>query len=369
MYKDHSMYTHYLFAMVTCLLYGTTYAANHAVILAGGSGERLWPFSTQSIPKQLLSIHGKKTFLEQSIDRVDSVVEEENIWICATQSLHESIATLIKDRVGHIITEPERRDTAAAILYSCWIIAQHDPEATVLFIPSDAYIPESAYEVFRSSLESFYTHAQTYDGITLFGIKPTCPATGYGYIEHDLHANTNGYCLVTRFHEKPSESVAFDYFERANMLWNIGMFGGNVSYFLHAFALYAPDIYGALCAHCRDDAPYDAIRKISIDYALIEKIPFIQVLPVDFAWCDVGNLRVFLTLQERAASQQTDCVVSVDSDNNLVSASGLVTLVGVNNLCIVQKGNVLLIAHQDAVEKIKNLVYELKKSPETVSYT
>jgi mannose-1-phosphate guanylyltransferase len=330
------------------------YPQNYAVILAGGNGERLWPLSTSTKPKQLLSIDNTENLLEQTIKRIEPLIPKEHIWICATQTLYEPIASSIKDRVGRIVIEPDRRDTAAAILYSCSLIALQDPDATVLFIPSDAFIPVDSYQQYRENIYTFYMHAQKYNGITLFGIKPTYPATGYGYIEYNIHTEDNGFYSVRKFHEKPSKETASHYIASNNMLWNIGMFGGKVSTFIEIFKEHASDIFYAIEQYNKTGTGYASIRKVSVDYAILEKSTNIRVLPVSFCWFDVGSIPVFLSLQKQYKKQSS--VIEVDSHNNLVSSPNLVALVGVNDLCVVQKDNIILIVHQNAAEKVKQII-------------
>ena len=354
-----------LYMILTCTV--PCSAQRYCVILAGGNGERLWPLSNSTSPKQLLSVDDHGTLLEQSIDRVEGVVPAENIWLCVTQTLHYVVNNLVGDRVGRIVVEPDKRDTAPAILYSCLAIQKEDPDAVILFTAADAYIPTSSYGVYRSYIEKFYAHAPTHNDITIFGLRPTYPATGYGYIEYNTLSERGGFFTVTKFHEKPSESTAKGYLECGTMLWNIGMFGGAVSSFVREFCAHAPDVFDAVYEHVRDGAPYSAIRKVSVDYAVLEKSNHITVLPVAFPWCDVGNVRVFLSLQENLCDKQTR-VVQHEAHNNLVSAPGLVALVGVKNLCVVQKDGILLIVHQDAAEGVKQVVAQCKENSDLRHY-
>lgn len=338
-------------------------AQRYCVILAGGSGERLWPLSDSVKPKQMLSVDGRSTLLEQAIERIEGIVPRENIWLCITPSIYESVKALVGERVGRILVEPDKRDTAPAILYSCLHIQEEDPEAQVLFTAADAYIPYSSYAVFRSYVEKFYIYNNC-NVITLFGVRPTYAATGYGYIEYNTLTDQNGFFVVSKFHEKPSEDVAKEYLALGTVLWNMGMFGGSVSSFIKEYQRYAPDIFNALQAHICRGASYSDIRKVSIDYVVLEKSNCVVVLPVAFPWCDVGNIRVFLSLQNAFALDKSP-VISHKSKNNLVKTEkGVIALLGVDNLCVVQRGDVILIANQDYTEEVKYIVEQCKKSPQ-----
>ena len=330
----------------------------YCVILAGGSGERLWPLSRSCRPKQVLEVGGQKTLLDQALDRLAMLVPVDNTWICTTQQHAPLIRALAGDKVGTLLIEPASRNTGPAILLACLEIYKKDPNAIVLFVPADPFIPPHDYGLFAGYLDHAIDFAREQERIVLLGVKPTFAATGYGYIEFKNH-HIAPY-PVLKFHEKPSKEVAEQYFTSGTMLWNIGMFCGHVRIFLEQFKELAPDMYNGVMQYQLGQASYQDVVADSVDYALMEKSTKISVLPVDFSWCDVGNLEIFLSIKKAYGSQEPT-VFEVESSNNLIDADGCVVgLIGVHDMCIIQADGVLLIAKRDDTEKVRALVKQLK---------
>lgn len=351
-----------LLAMFNCAEKELAAMSNvYCIILAGGFGERLWPLSTRNKPKQLLSITDEKTLLDQAIDRIMPMVSKEHIWISTTVHHSELIANAVGNRVGRIVVEPSARNTGPAILLLCLELQKRDPLARVVFLPADSFIPQTDNELFLNYVEEALNFVEHHDCITVFGVRPTYPATGYGYIEFDAHENKKSPVPAISFHEKPSHDVAQYYLDSGSMLWNIGMFCGKVSIFINEFSAQAPRIYDHVHAFFNDKGTYEDVPSCSIDYAVIEKSDRIYVLPVDFSWCDVGNIGVFLSLKNNYAKLDTN-VVTVNAHNNMVDVSDmLVALIGVDDLCVVQHGDVLLITKYDTAEQVKLVVEQLKQ--------
>jgi mannose-1-phosphate guanylyltransferase len=265
---------------------GTPMSDVYFVILAGGSGERLWPLSTQVKPKQLLVAGQQHTLLEQAINRVRSLAPQENIWISTTRQHEKAIRKALGDKIGNILAEPGSRDTGPAILYNCFEIYNKNPEAIVVFLPADPFIPEDDINLFTQSLETAIHFVRHHDHITLLGVKPTYPATGYGYIEYDPTGTTAQPWPIKRFREKPSADVAQQYLEAGTMLWNIGMFCAKATVFMHEFKQEAPEIFDGIFKVSKGEMAYEQVKAESIDYAVMEKSRNISVLPVTFSWCE-----------------------------------------------------------------------------------
>lgn len=332
----------------------------YCVILAGGRGERLWPISRKDKPKQFLQVGDQKTLLDQAIERLKPVTTQDNIWICTTSQHVPSIQSLVGDSIGHIVIEPGARNTGPAILLSCLEIYEKDPEALVLFLPADPFIPVHDYTLFANYLEHAFDFAQQEDRITLLGVKPTFAATGYGYIEFEN--NNFAPYPVTKFHEKPSQQVAEQYLASHRMLWNIGMFCAQVKVFIDEFHYLAPAVYEGVIAYRAGLSPYDTIVSNSIDHAVIEKSKKISVLPVDFSWCDVGNIEIFLSIKEQYHALNNKKLLEVESSHNLVDVQDkLVALIGVRDLCVVETDQVLLITKREDTEKVRAVVKLLKQ--------
>ncbi len=334
----------------------------YGIILAGGSGERLWPLSRQKKPKQLLSICYDKTLLHQSFDRVKALISDDNISIVTTKDYANQIRECLQNELVSLIIEPVARNTAPAILYACLALYDQDPNAVIVFLPADSFIPQEDNALFADYLEKAFQAAERHNVIVLLGVVPTTPATGYGYIEYDPAQLQEDAYIVKKFHEKPSYERACGYITNPTMLWNISVFCGKVSVFIEEFQQLAPDLYAQVVAYKNGMQNYDTIQSISVDYAVIEKSNRVSVIPVDFSWCDVGNVAVFLALKN-AQHQLKEKTIEVNSTNNLIDVPDkLVALVGVDNLCIVQTADALLITKRDDAERVREVVSQLKQS-------
>lgn len=329
----------------------------YCVILAGGSGTRLWPLSRANKPKQFLSVGSELTLLEQAVARVSLSVPRSNIWVGTTKEYVEKVQECVGGKIGNIVVEPGVRNTGPAILLSCFEIYKKDPDACIVFLPSDPFIPEKDRFVFF--LDNAIDYIIKNEKIALLGLKPRYPATGYGYIEYDEHSGKAPF-LVKKFHEKPALDIAQQYCKQGNMLWNISMFCGKARVFLEEFKKEASHMFEGVRAYVEGIACYEDVVADSIDYAVMEKSKQVCVFPVDFEWFDVGNVEVFLSLQQGYKPNKSK-VVSVDAENNLVNADGkLIALVGVHDLCIVETDDTLLITKRDQAEKVRQVVQKLK---------
>ncbi len=332
----------------------------YCVILAGGSGERIWPISRKSKPKQFTSLDGEKTFLEQTIDRVATLISPQNIWICTAENQVKQIKNSVGNRIGKIVVEPVSRNTGPAVLLSCLQLQAVDPNAVVIFLSADAYIPGEETSKFRNYIKKAINFAQQHNHLVVFGLQPHYPATGYGYIEFNQQDALHELALVTKFHEKPTSELARTYVSNG-LLWNLGMFCGKSSLFINEFKKWAPDVFQQVNDYLQGKEHYGIVKKISIDYAVIEKSDNVWVLPAHFSWYDVGNIAVFLRLKAEQGLL-TDKVVSIDSYNNLVDVPNrLVALLGTDNLCVVETDDILLIAQKSEVDRVKEFISVLKK--------
>jgi mannose-1-phosphate guanylyltransferase/mannose-6-phosphate isomerase len=329
----------------------------YGVVLAGGSGERLWPLSRTAYPKQLLAVGTEESLLEQAIHRLGQFLPKERIFVSTTRGHQIAIEAAVGDRVGGLLVEPGARNTAPALTLCCLRLYERDPQALIVFVPADPYIPASDSETFCSILATMIEHSARLPEITLCGVKPTCPATGYGYIAYEQGA---GAVPVLAFKEKPSADLAQRYVDSGMMLWNTGIFCAQARVFLEEIKLHAPTLYDDVCAVHAGTKSYDQVEATSIDYAVLEKSAHVAVVPASFSWCDVGNLSVLLSLAAKNSGRQQ--VVSVAADNNLVSAPNkLVALVGVHDLCVVETDDVLLICKQSEAEQVRSVVASLRQ--------
>jgi mannose-1-phosphate guanylyltransferase len=332
-------------------LLSTTYF----VILAGGRGERLWPLSRKKRPKQLLPFIRKKTLLQQAVERTVLLAPVERRWVVTTQEQEEAVKNVVGSTVGQIVIEPYARNTAAAMMLAAREVQAVDPDAVIVFLSSDHYIPD--LNIFGEFINHAVDFAAQHEKITLLGLTPTYPSTGYGYISYQRQQSYPA--KVTGFYEKPDLKTAEDYLKK-DFLWNSGMVIAQAKVFLEECQKHALPILEGVDRSLAGEPCYKTIESISIDYAVMEKSENLVVLPANFVWCDVGNLESFLLLKQSAALDNN--IINIDAHNNLVDVQdGIVALVGVKDLCVIQNDHVLLIVDRQQSEKVKLVLDKLKK--------
>jgi mannose-1-phosphate guanylyltransferase len=328
------------------------------VVVAGGIGERLWPLSRRSLPKQFLSVDGKRSLLEMALDRSDNIFPRSHKFVATTQSFEQ----MVKDRVGNqidgVLVEPALRNTGPAICLAAARIAQKNPDAVVAFLAADHFI--QPVDKFREALKMAVDHARQFDEIVLLGIKPAWPATGYGYIKLGEKYVPRKVMNVVSFHEKPSLERAKEYLSSGSMVWNGSYFCAKAKVFLEEFAQHAPDIMNGIEAFVAGKGAYEDLPNIAVDVAVMEKSRRLKAVLLDTCWSDVGDLAIFLGFKNQF--DKTDKIISLNSDNNLAfSKSGKqIILLGVKDLCVVETDDAIVVSNQSSVNDIKNALGILK---------
>lgn len=350
--------------------------SNHyALILAGGSGTRFWPLSRNAKPKQLLDLFGTDTLLNQTIARLDGLVPPENILILTNALQEEAVRQLASSLPPeNIFAEPAKRDTGPAVALGIGLVAARDPEATMMVLPADHLVKDTA--AYCSVMRDALTTAEAGGGLVTVGIKPSWPCPSYGYVERGDPAQLDGLSLsnppheVIRFREKPNPAQAAEFLASGNFTWNAGMFIWSVSTALNELNTHAPEL-GKFVAEIRDTddvvgtvaARFPELTPISIDYALMEKASRVFNIEATFDWDDVGSwISVAKYLETVPEKNQTNKPITViESGNNIVFSDNdrRVALLGVDDLIVVQTGDAVLVAHRDKADDIKKLVEEL----------
>lgn len=338
----------------------------HALILAGGSGKRFWPLSRRATPKQLLAIAGKQPMIAETVERLRGLVPASRVHVLTNRATVVAMRKALPGvPEGQIIGEPDGRDTTAAIGLGAALVSKRDPDAVMVVLPADHVIRPAA--AFRKSLAAAAAAAGKDGGLYVFGVKPTGPATGYGYIRRGARAGASkGVPVfnVERFVEKPDLDTAKKYVADGRFLWNAGIFCWRAGDILAAIARYKPAIGAALEKIRRGGAAvlareFPRIEKVSIDYAVMEKAPDVKVIEAEWGWDDVGSwasVGPYLP-QDGAGNAVLGDFLSVDATDCTVLTDGhLVAAVGVEGLVIVRTKDATLVCRRDCAQDVKKLV-------------
>lgn len=344
----------------------------YGIIMAGGGGTRFWPLSRKETPKQLLNLSGKEIMVNETIDRLSSFIENENIYIVTNSSQAKPMVKITKGRIKekHILIEPIGRNTAACIGYAALKILKEKGDGVLVVTPSDAFVKDNV--TYAETLKKAIKLADQTNGIVTIGIKPAFPATGYGYI-HYQNSNLEEKKVI-EFVEKPNEEKAKQYIMAGDYAWNSGIFVWKASVALAKFKEFLPDIYSDLQKIEKSigttkeeeivNQIYPNIRSISIDYGVMEKANDIWVIPAEFGWNDVGSwdmLKVFHDYDENGNIKVGDNLLVETTDSIIFSTNKTITTYGVSNLIIVQTDDAIMVCPKDKAQDVKKIVDALKE--------
>lgn len=349
----------------------------YGVIMAGGGGTRFWPLSRQKTPKQLLNLTGNELMINEAVDRLALVTDKKNIFIVTNKIQVPSMIEATKERLlpDHILSEPAARNTAACIGYAAMEIVQKYGDGVMVITPSDHFIRD--IEAFTGILKAAVKTAEETSKLITVGITPTFPATGFGYIKFDKYNTVKKGTAkpVIEFREKPDEETAKVYVDSGVYAWNSGMFVWKASTILAKFQEYIPDIYADLAKignamgtereMSTINEIYPNIRKISVDYAIMEPSASrgdVLVILGEFGWSDVGSwdmMDVLHTPDENNNVFVGD-TVAVDVKDTVIYSSGkTVAAVGVTNLVIVETSDAVMVCPKDKAQEVKKIVDEI----------
>ena len=343
-----------------------------AVIMAGGKGERFWPKSRSSCPKQFLSLTSDgETMIQKTVNRLKPLVKPEDVFIVTNAAYTDLVLDQLPDIPReNILAEPCARNTAPCIAFAASVIKQRDGDAIMLVLPSDHLI---GYEdIYISTLKKAIKAANSGNNLITIGITPTYPETGYGYI--NFGAESGDVYEVERFVEKPDIKTAKSYLSSGKYLWNSGMFVWKISSVMLNIKTFMPDIYeGALRIGQAFGTPefsevlvkeFTAFRSESIDFGIMEKAKHIYTIPGSFGWDDVGSWLAVERINETDDDKNyiDGDVVTVDTQRTTIcGGKRLIAAIGTRDIIIVDTDDVLLVCSKNNTQDVKKVIAQLKE--------
>jgi mannose-1-phosphate guanylyltransferase len=357
----------------------------YGLIIAGGNGERFWPQSRIDCPKYLLPIVGSRPMLTQTLERLRALLPVERIFIITSQRHASKIKALCPEvPEAQIIAEPYLKDTATAIGVGMTVIQQQFPEAVCAVLPADHVIHDT--EAYEALLKTAWSAAAIEGVLLTIGIKPTYPATGYGYMCKSFllkKVEQKPLFQVSQFTEKPDLETARTYIESGNYYWNSGIFVWSVGILLKALEIHTPILHQELLKIRlgleQGDAlsdllemAYSNLEAKSIDYAVLEKASNVVMLEATFDWDDVGEWQSICrhSILDESGNYVTGKALIEQSINNIIvsSPNHLTVLFGINDLIVVTTADATLVCPRSFSQDIKKIINQLKCNPEYARY-
>lgn len=346
----------------------------HAVIMAGGSGTRFWPLSRQGLPKQFLTLSGERSLIQSAFDRCQPTIPDERFWVVTNESMIDTTAEHLPGLPpAHLLAEPCARNTAPCVGLAAMLLAAEDPDAIMLVMPADHII--SPVEEFQDAVKTAVdVVTEDPERLVLFGVPPTTPATGFGYIERKTELQS-GVFEVASFREKPDRETAEEYIRQGTFYWNCGIFVWKAQTILDELEKHQPDITTHL-NKLRESISsprwnetlaetFPHMPPISIDYAVLEQSEKITVVEAPFGWDDVGSWEAMSRLHppDKADNTIVGPACLVDSKDCIVrSVDGhVVTLLGMENCIVVHTPDATLVADRSDENAVRKLVATLKE--------
>lgn len=352
----------------------------YALILAGGKGSRLWPISKTNKPKQYLNLYSDNIMINETIKRIENLFKYDNIFVITSIEQKELAERYVDYRIPreNIIYEPMSKSTAMCIFYASIKILNQKGNGAMTILSSDHYINQP--EKLLKNIEEGINLATIDENLVTIGIKPTYPATGFGYIKYN-YENKLKCNIVEEFKEKPVYKKAQEYLESGKYYWNSGMFIWKISTILNNFQKFLPQIYrykDEIINSFQNNTNilkdvYQKVESVSIDKGILEKASNIKMIKGEFEWLDIGSINDFFKIQEKdqndnavignsALEDVEQCNIYNDDDNTMIA------IVGTKGLNIVKSNNVLLIAEQEKMTKLPNLMKKIQENKKLEKY-
>jgi mannose-1-phosphate guanylyltransferase len=344
--------------------------------MAGGSGIRLWPLSRENRPKQFISIGKKKSMLLRTVERLKGVIDADRCYVVTGTDQKSMVMEALKDLIppSHILLEPLRKNTAACITYAAMVLKNEHKEGLLCCIPSDSWIKEE--EGYKAALETACREAKAKNRIAVIGVTPTFPATGYGYIKADTGKPAAGEDVypVLQFLEKPSMEKAGEFIASGEYLWNSGIVTGTLDSILNNVESFLPGLFHRLSGAVRltDEAEkaaalekaYREIDAVSFDRGVLEKSMQISVVKGNFGWSDIGSLDAMDSMlgTDSMGNAVEGNYAGIETCNSVIySGNNLVATIGLENMIVVNTGDVVLVCPRERAQEIRELVELLRR--------
>jgi len=328
-----------------------------AILMAGGSGTRFWPASRRAKPKQFLPIGTHEPLIRETFERLEGLVEPDHVLVVANKGHKRLVREMLPEvPEQNLLLEPEGRNTAPCIAWATSVIEARAPESVQIVLPSDHLIRPA--ERFRELLRSATQAAAAEDVLVTLGVRPTFPATGFGYIERGV---PQGALLssVARFVEKPERARAEEFVGSGRFLWNSGIFVWSTAAIVAALERFCPRTLEAARRFARSGSlkGWSELEPLSIDRGVLERAANVRVVPVDFEWNDVGS---WTALAEPGGGGE---LLALESQGCIAWAGEgeLVALLGVHDLVVVHAGKVTLVCPRERAQDVRLLVAELER--------
>ena len=353
----------------------------YGVILAGGGGTRLWPKSRNATPKQFLRLTSKEAMVQVAAGRMTKLIPWEQIIVVTNKNYITDIQNLLPQiPAENVIAEPEKKDTALAMLTGSLYAMSKDPEAVIVNSASDHVITDE--KEFVKVMQAAVEEAESGQNLVAVGITPTGPETGFGYIKIGDHLRKTKTGLpvfkVDSFTEKPNATTARAFISTGKYFWNANMYVWSAAALQAAFEKYMPEMFALTQSlvsmntqQFHDALPeiYKKAQSISIDYAISEKADNLLLIPGDFGWNDVGDWKVVYELAQKdlvgnvtVSDENSVKALCINSENNLIHTDGrLIGLIGINDMIIIDTPEILLVVPKERSQDVKKLVERLKE--------
>lgn len=339
------------------------------VIMAGGSGTRLWPLSREVKPKQFINIDDGNCMLVRTIERVCEIVPAERCFTITNKMLVNITQKTVKDLIpySNILVEPEKKNTAACISYATLLLKERYGEGLVCFVPADGYVKDK--KAYKDAIELAYAAAEKTNDLVIIGITPTYPATGYGYIQIDNDDDSDKILRVLKFIEKPDLETAKKLISAGEYLWNGGILVGSMDAIIKNITAFLPDHYNRLydaikqvdegCGNTYIENAYNEIKNISFDNGVLENSKDVYVVKGSFDWDDIGSIEALSKTMELDADGNAirGKHIGVGTSNSVVVGDDkLIATMGIDSLIVVSTPDVILVCPKNRAQDIKTIV-------------